>query len=914
MIHQQNQPTVLKFIPMDKLKFIYANINSYAPKKHLVHYYAQTNNIDCIMCVETKSKENTSPLNNWDIIQQKGNIVNTNIRGGSLVQAKQQVKLGKANPPAINNTLNSCLHFTIPFRKSKLHILLVYIHPTSLIEETIFTKAALYEYCVIIGDFNPSARKKQQLNFFLQNSDFVRMNTPPTFIMTNNPSTTPDIILCTQNIRKNINTSLTSDLGSDHLSILWTLDTTIPPEDNYIEETKYNIQKCNIEVVNQKLGEFLQEEKEINGNFIEEFNEKISDLVTSNSPKLRKKKFNYELPPFIVALIKKKRKLYRQIKQNDNDSNLKRQFNDLNKGIHNLIGDFKQDKWIKCCNNINRLNGKNYWTEIKKLSKYRATKSPVPMLQQGNTVLDSDLDKANAFAEYYENLFMDNSKNDVDEQTVTVNEWFDEFFSGELHTVDIQIEDDEYKQVIAEGQNTAPGYDNINRNILRQLSPEIHTKIKQIYSYCLTNGYFPNTWKKGTVITIPKPNADHSRLENYRPITLLPVLGKNLEKIVRNRINREIGRNIPGHQFGFKQGHSTIHPLSILTSNIQSSNVMGFSSAATFLDIKRAFDTVWHRGLLFKLYQLECPRYLMGLVKKFLENRQNVVKINGSLSYPFSNEQGIPQGSTLSPLLYNIFCHDIFPPTNQITVASPYVIQFADDTAIISHHKSISKAVQSLQVALNRVIVWLDRWKLKVNPEKSQFIIFHHKISEASPKLDILNHQIPPQSHIKYLGIHFDNKLNFKYHLSAMKKKTITRSKHFRNLTYKDEGINIKTAGHIYTTICRPLLEYGQIIFSACRGPAIQIIETAERTSLRKITKIRHPTNPLHNPSNEMLYQKTGIEPIIQRFQSLTEKFGSRPSNIAIISPFILEIPQGLIRKRQYPEQTVFQIIQNNRL
>ncbi len=122
-----------------------------------------------------------------------------------------------------------------------------------------------------------------------------------------------------------------------------------------------------MDVVNQKLGEFSHEEEEINGNFIEEFNKKLSELVTSTSPKLRKKRFNYELPPFIVALIKKKRQFYRQIKQNDNDSNLKRQLNDLNKEIHKLIGEFKQDKWIKCCNNINRLNGKNYWTEIKKI-------------------------------------------------------------------------------------------------------------------------------------------------------------------------------------------------------------------------------------------------------------------------------------------------------------------------------------------------------------------------------------------------------------------------------------------------------------------------------------------------------------------------------------------------------------------
>lgn len=895
---------------MDRINFIYANINSYASKKHLIHYFAQTNNIDCIMCVETKLRGNTTPLNSWEIIQQNGNVVNANIRGGSLVQANSNLKLGKANPPVINNNLNSCLHFTIPFQANKLHVFLVYIHPTSPIDDTIFTKAALYEYSVIIGDLNPDARKKQQIDFFTQNSNFVRIKTPPTFIMANNPSSTPDVILCTKNIKNNINTVLTPDLGSDHLAILWSLDIKLPPQKECIGEIRYNLEKCNMDVVNREMQTFLQVQEEMSEPFIEKFNKKLTEVVQQNSPKFKNKFFNYDLPPFIIALIKKKRQLYRHIKQNDNSAELKRQFNVLNKNIHKLISNYKQNKWVKCCDNINRMQGRNYWSEIKKLTKYKTSTSSIPTLEQGNRFYDKDNDKANVFSLYYANLYKKPSENNLDEQTQTVNNWFERFFQGEIQN-NIQIEDAEYLEVLCSGQNTSPGIDNINRKVLRKLNPEIHKKVKEMYSFCLSNALFPKAWKKGIVINIPKPQTDHSRVENFRPITLLPVIGKNFEKIIRNRITKEINHRIPKHQFGFKHGHSTVHPLTILTSNIQSANIVGLSSAAVFLDIKKAFDSVWHRGILYKLYQLQCPTYLIWIVKFFLEDRENIVRVNGTCSAPFSYEQGTPQGSPLSPLLYNVFCYDIFPLLNQVLQETPYIIQFADDTCLVSHHKNPAKAVQGLQVALNTVIDWFHRWKLKVNPGKTQFIIFHHKITNASPTIELLNHQVHPQQHVKYLGITFDNKLNFKQHLTNIKRKMITRSKHFRCLTYRNSGISMKTACHIYKMLCRPMVEYAQIIFGACRRPALSLIEIAERTCLRTITKMRHPANPLHNPSNDYLYEKTKIVPILQRFDGLTRRFTSRAANITKIEPFILSFPQNYTRKRQYPEKTIFQILTN---
>lgn len=185
------------------IKLLYNNINSLHNKSQLIFNYVENNNIDCALLVETKNKKLTR-YRDWTILERLGTIINKNARGGSLAMGKQHLKMGKANPPHLNDPKNECIHFTLPFKTEKLHIFLLYVHPNSILENSILTKALLCNYAMIIGDFNPNAQKKKQLASFLSNSDFVQITTPLTFLMANNPDSTPDLLLCTNNIRNNI--------------------------------------------------------------------------------------------------------------------------------------------------------------------------------------------------------------------------------------------------------------------------------------------------------------------------------------------------------------------------------------------------------------------------------------------------------------------------------------------------------------------------------------------------------------------------------------------------------------------------------------------------------------------------------------------------------------------------------------
>lgn len=894
------------------IKILYANVNSYIPKKHIINNIIEKNHINCTLFVETKTKNTSNTkYKNWDVLQIDGNIVNNNVRGGNLVQIHPGLKMRKDNPPRINNPLCEATHFTIPFLEDKLHIFLVYIHPTANIEQTIFTKAALYKYCVIIGDFNVNRNKQKQLNNFLENSTFSKANTPPTFHMANNPDTTPDILLYTNNLKNNIEKIETHpDIGSDHSAIEISINLNRKIENQ--EEKINNYNKCNMEEVNNTMTKYIEDIQYVpmNKDTIRQFNEKLTKTIMENTPKEQVKYYTYKLPPYIIRMIKNKRKMYRDYLNNPNED-YKRHINNYNKDIQKLIRQYKENNWMETCNEINKQQGKNYWQQIKRMTQYKPHQK-LPVLEKNNKTYNTDQEKVQLFAEHFRETYMENNNPQFDDvQYEDVNNWYETYFSENLVPDTKEIDEKTYFEILYKGKNTAPGHDNITKNIIRKLNYEIHLYIKKIYEYCLNHSYFPPEWKHGILITIPKPNTDHTNVNNYRPITLLSVVGKNFEKIIKTTLHNEVGHVIPGYQFGFREKCSTIHPLTIITSNIQTAKLGGQCSAAIFLDIHKAFDSVWHRGILYKLMLTNCPKGLLFLLKDFLSARTVQVKINNNFSQNITIQQGVPQGSPLSPFLYNIYCHDIynFNLDPEYLNLNSYILQYADDTALVCHNKNISKTVEALQQLMNKTIIWFNKWRMKPNPLKSQYIVFNHKASPSTPTITIDNNTIYCQSEVKYLGVTIDNKLNFNKHVKLIKKKCITRSRHFRSLTYKNQGISKKTAAHIYTSICRPILEYSHPLYLNARRPVRKNLEIAETTTLRSITKTRHPRNPLHNPPNTLLYEITQITPINQRLKSLTTKFAKEEHNIEIIQPLCKIRDQGIPRRRKYPELSLWENI-----
>lgn len=304
------------FMSTPTLKILYTNVNSYMPKKYLINNIIENLNINCALFVESKTKEGSNTkYRNWSSIQRNGNIVNNNARGGSLIQVHPSLKMGKANSPRVNNPLNEVTHFTIPFQNNLLHIFLVYIHPTSKIEENLFIMASRFKYAIIIGDFNFNAAKHKQINTFLSGTSFEMANTPPTFLMPNNIDSTPDALLYTKNISKNFNKiELIPDVGSDHLSIMFSFSLNLPADSSAPETNNlYLYNKCDMDKVNAEMCRHIRDNSVITPDTINLFNEKLKSSILKETPISEHKYFAHQLPPFIMRLIKQKRKIYQRL-------------------------------------------------------------------------------------------------------------------------------------------------------------------------------------------------------------------------------------------------------------------------------------------------------------------------------------------------------------------------------------------------------------------------------------------------------------------------------------------------------------------------------------------------------------------------------------------------------------------------
>ena len=251
--------------------------------------------------------------------------------------------------------------------------------------------------------------------------------------------------------------------------------------------------------------------------------------------------------------------------------------------------------------------------------------------------------------------------------------------------------------------NKATRPDEIFGQMLLICDNSVVLPLKIIFENILKTSIYPEMWKHANVTPIYK-KSDKQLIKNYRPISLLPICGKMFEKIIFNNLYHYLNANnlITKNQSGFRPGDSTTNQLLYLVNEIHEAfdNPRSLDGRAVFLDISKAFDKVWHDGLMFKLRQNGIHGGLLKLFENYLHNRKQRVVINGSYSDFSIIESGVPQGSVLGPLLFLIYINDL-----ETNVKSN--IKFcADDTMLFSIVKSPVLSAADLNHDLDIISRW----------------------------------------------------------------------------------------------------------------------------------------------------------------------------------------------------------------
>lgn len=290
--------------------------------------------------------------------------------------------------------------------------------------------------------------------------------------------------------------------------------------------------------------------------------------------------------------------------------------------------------------------------------------------------------------------------------------------------------------------------------------------LAKIFEISIILGQFPSKLKVAMVIPIHKGDSKQTT-GNYRPISLLPIIGKVFERIVYNRVYSFITEKniIVCNQFGFQKGKSTEQAFLELQTKIINAYENKQNSCSIFLDFAKAFDTVNHKILLSKLYHYGIRGSVHQWFESYLTNRQQCVQVNGQRSEFLTVRHGVPQGSILGPLLFLLYINDIIQASKKIEF-----LLFADDTSIFLADKDLKKMEKTLNEELINVSNWLKANKLSLNVKKSNVLLFRpkneSKKKQATIDLKIDGAAIEEKQSAKYLGLYFDNKMTFKEHVN----------------------------------------------------------------------------------------------------------------------------------------------------
>ncbi|CAK1597196.1 unnamed protein product [Parnassius mnemosyne] len=270
--------------------------------------------------------------------------------------------------------------------------------------------------------------------------------------------------------------------------------------------------------------------------------------------------------------------------------------------------------------------------------------------------------------------------------------------------------------------NTAPGLDGVSARIVRNIWMAAPRELHLVYAKCVVEGVFPKVWKDGRLIVIPKGNDKPlTDAKAYRPITLLPVLGKLLERVML-RCAPAISRGISEYQHGFSPGRSTVTALRVLLSTAKYSRACYVQ--AIFLDISGAFDNAWWPMMMVKAKRGGCPPNIYKMLVDYFTSRRVGLFIGDRVEWKTST-MGCPQGSVLGPTLWNVLMDDLLRLPLPEGVA---MTAYADDVTILIESQTRAGIESRARVTLDLVREWGLRNRLEFSSSKSTTMTVRGKL------------------------------------------------------------------------------------------------------------------------------------------------------------------------------------------
>lgn len=677
-----------------------------------------------------------------------------------------------------------------------------------------------------------------------------------------------DLTICDRNIASNLNWDIISSLnGSDHFPMLINNLLKINPPATLINKWKLN--DANWELYTSEITKFtlnISRNSDVD-DLIEQITDAINEVASLTIKRKKSPKKNKQVPWWnkeCHEAIKKNNEALKKYKKNSITENLI-ELKKTKALKRRIIKQSKKSSWDNYISTITpNTTPKHIWEKIGKIRGKNSRRQTTTLLKD-NKVVNNPQDIVNIIADTFEGHFSNTHYKQPFLTTKEIIEKKNKIIIKEdnKHQLNQSFKMWELNSIIKNLKNNkSPGPDQIHNEMIKYLPGKTRFQLLEIYNHIWKYKVFPDTWREVIIIPILKPNKSQMEPSNYRPIALSNTICKIMEKLVNNRLMWFLEKNnlISNIQCGFRNGRSTTDQLMILQSEIQNGFRNKQHLVAIFFDLEKAFDTTWRHNILKNLQEDNIQGNILHFINNFLSNRRFKVRSHDCYSSIKNQENGIPQGASLSTTLFikaidRIITNISFPNK---------ALLFADDLVIFCRGKNIKSIENQLQTTISKIEQWAKNTGFNFSQNKTKAVHFCKlRGNHREPDLRLLNITIPIVNKTKFLGVILDKKLTWKQHILELKSNCFKRLNILKTLSSHEWGAHTESLLTIYRMLIRPILDYGCIVYNSALPRTLKLLDTIQHAALRLATGAfrTSPIKSLQNITNEkpLSYRRTQL-------------------------------------------------------
>lgn len=821
----------------DHLNIMHVNIQSLLPKLDILE--AEMQYYDIVVLTETWLSQNTKnpdiSISNFDPPYRKDREGRPG--GGVAIYIKSGIALHKQTNLVENNIEALCIEVSL--RGHKFLLGGFYRPPNSgceywdSIESTFdnLNNSAIKDL-IILGDFNCNMQRlntPNRMHNLALSYNLSQLIDEPTHY-TEHSSSIIDLILVSKPenvLYSDVTSSFVPDLVRFHCPIMLILKFRKSIQRGFkrqiwlYDKGNYNLFRNKLTLVNWDNALSLNNLNEITDKITEHIITAAKETVPNKTVFIRPNEPDW-INSNIKRQIRQRKRLFRHAKRINSEyawSKFRKKRNEVTKQIRQT----KKLYFDKLATDLHRLpsSSRAWFKTASNFLKYDSGKPTIPTLETENGIIESDQDKAEVLNDFF-----------IQQSTINDTNAALPLFVPPAHDTlnSITITQDEVLKAIKSLDiNKASGPDLVSPKILKEGMHQLAYPFTKLFNLSLSLKKYPDSWKKANVTAIHKKDSP-TNPNNYRPISLLSNEGKLMERCIHNHLNQYLTTNniITPFQSGFRNGDSTVNQLLFLYHEFSKALDENKEIRIVFCDISKAFDRVWHRGLLFKLRSIGISNDLVEWFSDYLHNRQQRVCIKGFCSSWRKVPAGVPQGSILGPVLFLIYINDI------VQNIGANIRLFADDTSLyIIVEDPLSSAIQ-LNIDLEKLFNWAITWLVDFNPNKNESLLITRKRNKQyHPRLKMGNTEVKEVTEHKHLGLTISSDCTWNQHINQISDKAWKRIGSLRRNKFV---LDRRSLNKLYITYIRPLLEYGNIIWDNSTLANKKYLDTIQVEAARIIT------------------------------------------------------------------------------